>query len=147
MKSHRLIGRRAFVRIGIAAVASAALPLLGAAQAEARRHRIVRRHGAPPASSAPDKSPLSSPYTTACAMEASTGTVTFDHDMNRPWPTASLAKMMLMLIAAQTVPHSRLNLSDPLPTSRPPSALRPSDIVGARSPRPARFPAKLSRPV
>jgi serine-type D-Ala-D-Ala carboxypeptidase (penicillin-binding protein 5/6) len=128
MKSHRLIGRRAFMRIGIATVAGAALPLLGAAQAEARRHRVVRRHGPSPASPAHDKSPLSSPYTTACAMEASTGTVVFDHDMNQPWPTASLAKMMVMLIVAEKLADGSLKLTDKISASTAASRMGGSQV-------------------
>ncbi len=50
-------------------------------------------------------------------MESSTGTVIFDHDMNRPWPTASLAKMMVMLIVAKKVADGSLKLCDQVTTS------------------------------
>jgi D-alanyl-D-alanine carboxypeptidase (penicillin-binding protein 5/6) len=50
-------------------------------------------------------------------MEPTTGTVMFDHDMNRPWPTASLAKMMVMLIVAKKIGDGSLKLTDKVTTS------------------------------
>jgi D-alanyl-D-alanine carboxypeptidase (penicillin-binding protein 5/6) len=117
MKPHRVIGRRAFVRTGIVLAAGAAVPLMIATQVDARR-RPGAREATPPASQkAREASPLTDPYTTACAMESSTGTVIFDHDMNRPWPTASLAKMMVMLIVAKKIADGSLKLTDKVSTS------------------------------
>ncbi len=50
-------------------------------------------------------------------MEPTTGTVIFDHDMNRPWPTASLAKMMVMLIVAKKIADGSLKLTDKVTSS------------------------------
>lgn len=50
-------------------------------------------------------------------MEPTTGTVIFDHDMDRPWPTASLAKMMVMLIVAKKIADGSLKLTDKVTTS------------------------------
>jgi D-alanyl-D-alanine carboxypeptidase (penicillin-binding protein 5/6) len=116
MRLHRLSGRRAFLRAGIVFAAGAAMPLLIANQAEARR-RPARKTVAPSAHPDHETNPLTSPYTTACAMEASTGTVIFDHDMSRPWPTASLAKMMVMLIVVRKIAEGSLKLSDKVTTS------------------------------
>jgi serine-type D-Ala-D-Ala carboxypeptidase (penicillin-binding protein 5/6) len=60
---------------------------------------------------------LTDPYTTACVMEPTTRTVIFDKDMDRPWPTASLAKMMVMLIVAQKLADGSLKLDDKVTTS------------------------------
>ncbi len=117
MKSHRLISRRAFVRAGIAIAAGAAVPLLIAVQAEARRRSTARKIAPPASHQAHEANPLTAPYAAACAMEPSTGTVIFDHDMNRPWPTASLAKMMLMLIVAKKIADGSLKLTDKVTTS------------------------------
>ena len=50
-------------------------------------------------------------------MEPTTGTVIFDHDMDRPWPTASLAKMMVMLIVAKKIADGSLKLTDKVTSS------------------------------
>ena len=69
MKSHLLIGRRAFVRAGIAIAAGAAFPMLIAAQAEARR-RTTTHQAAPPASRQDHAAnPLTAPYAAACAID------------------------------------------------------------------------------
>src|ERR1700687_5253364 len=116
MKSHRLIGRRAFVRAGIAIAAGANLPMLLATQAEARRSPTAHQ-AAPSSDQTHAANPLTAPYAAACAIEPSTGTVIFDHDMNRPWPTASLTKMMLMLIVARKIADGSLELTDKVTTS------------------------------
>jgi serine-type D-Ala-D-Ala carboxypeptidase (penicillin-binding protein 5/6) len=117
MKSHRLISRRAFARAVIAMAAGAAVPLLIAAQAEARRRPTARKIVPSASHRAHEANPLTAPYAAACAMEPSTGTVIFDHDMNRPWPTASLTKMMLMLIVAKKIADGSLKLTDKVTTS------------------------------
>jgi len=117
MKSRPVISRRIFVRAGITLAAGAAIPLLIARSAEARR-RPTAHNPAPPDSQQPHEgNPLTAPYAAACAMEPTTGTVIFDHDMNRRWPTASLAKMMVMLIVAKKIADGSLKLSDKVTTS------------------------------
>jgi len=91
--------------------------MLIATQAVARKREAARKIAAPDSHHAHQTNPLTAPYTTACAMEASTGIVIFDHDMNRPWPTASLAKMMLMLIVARKIADGSLKLTDKVTTS------------------------------
>jgi serine-type D-Ala-D-Ala carboxypeptidase (penicillin-binding protein 5/6) len=88
------------------------------ARAEARRHTPVRKAVAPASNpTAHEPNPPAAPYAAACAMEPSTGTVIFEHDMNRPWPTASLAKMMVMLIVAKKITDGSLKLTDKVTTS------------------------------
>jgi serine-type D-Ala-D-Ala carboxypeptidase (penicillin-binding protein 5/6) len=117
MNPDRLISRRAMLRAGIVVAAGAVFSPIFAGEALARVHGAARKHAAtePHGDSSPN-SPTD-PYTTACAMESTTGSVTFDHDMNRPWPTASLAKMMVMLIVAKKVADGSLNLTDKVTTS------------------------------
>ena len=45
-------------------------------------------------------------------MEPVTGTVIFESNDHAPWPTASLAKMMLMLIVAEKIHDGSLKLTD-----------------------------------
>jgi len=61
---------------------------------------------------------LNAPYAEACVMEPTSGTVIFSKDMHKPWPTASLAKMMLMLIVAEKLHDGSLRLTDQITTSR-----------------------------
>src|SRR5262249_20658908 len=51
-------------------------------------------------------------------MEPVSGTVIFEADDHKPWPTASLAKMMLMYIVAQKLDDGSLKLTDQITTSR-----------------------------
>ena len=117
MNSHRVISRRAFVRAGIAVAAGAAFPLLLATQAEAHRRSAARKTGPSQSARTHEANPLTAPYATACAIEPTTGTVMFDHDMNRPWPTASLAKMMVMLLVGKKIADGSLKLTDKVTTS------------------------------
>ncbi len=56
-------------------------------------------------------------YVEACVLEPVTGTVIFEANDHQPWPTASLAKMMLMYIVAQKLDEGSLKLSDQITTS------------------------------
>jgi serine-type D-Ala-D-Ala carboxypeptidase (penicillin-binding protein 5/6) len=82
--------------------------LLAPANAIAAR----RRHSAPAAAATPE------PYAEACLMEPTTGAVIFEKNDHQPWPTASLAKMMLTLIVAEKLHDGSLKLSDRVTTSR-----------------------------
>ena len=117
MNPNRLISRRAILRAGIAIAAGAALSPIFAREAAARLHGATHKNAAAGSHGTGPANPLTDPYATACAMEATTGTVIFDHDMNRPWPTASLAKMMLMLIVAKKIADGSLNLTDKVTSS------------------------------
>jgi D-alanyl-D-alanine carboxypeptidase (penicillin-binding protein 5/6) len=105
------------LRTGIMFAAGAVLspPLLVAAATG--RHHGSRKSAPAATGNAHQANPLTGPYATACAMEPTTGTVIFDHDMNQPWPTASLAKMMLMLLVAKKIADGSLKLTDKVTTS------------------------------
>ena len=109
-KPDSTISRRRFVRVGGAFAASLCAPAVFAVAADAatRRHSGAAKSSA--SAAAANSAALNSPYATACVMEPVTGTIIFDHDMHRPWPTASLAKMMLMLIVAEKLHDGSLKL-------------------------------------
>ena len=88
--------------------------LLCAPAFPARRRRLRSA----PATDATHKDELSGPYQEACVIEPVTGTVIFAKNEHQPWPTASLAKMMLMDIIAQTLDDGSLKLTDRIPASR-----------------------------
>jgi D-alanyl-D-alanine carboxypeptidase (penicillin-binding protein 5/6) len=117
MNPVRILSRRAMLRTGIMFAAGAVLspPLLVAAATG--RHHGSRKSAPAATGNAHQANPLTGPYATACAMEPTTGTVIFDHDMNQPWPTASLAKMMLMLLVAKKIADGSLKLTDKVTTS------------------------------
>jgi len=83
-------------------------PALGLA---AHRHAPERgRHlKAPPA--------LPQPYVAACVMEPRSGQVIYDLNMHKPWPPASMTKMMLMLIVAEKLHDGSLKLDDQVTAS------------------------------
>ncbi|MGA7870238.1 MAG: D-alanyl-D-alanine carboxypeptidase family protein [Candidatus Binatus sp.] len=86
----------------------------------ARRHHATA-NAAPAAqeeSTASASSAALGPYTEACVLEPTTGTVIFEANDHTPWPTASLAKMMLMLIVAEKIHDRSLMLTDQITTSR-----------------------------
>ena len=56
-------------------------------------------------------------------LEPVTGTVIFEANDHTPWPTASLAKMMLMLIVADKLHDGSLKLTDNVTTSRKAAAM------------------------
>ena len=103
-----------------------ALTIALAATASARPALATRRHHAAPAaaSSSEEESAASASntalgaYAEACVLEPTTGTVIFEANDHTPWPTASLAKMMLMLIVAEKIHDGSLKLTDPITTSR-----------------------------
>ncbi len=95
----------------LCATLGAALLVPGGAIA-ARRHRSARSAEKPAAAATPE------PYAEACLMEPTTGTVVFEKNDHQPWPTASLAKMMLTLLVAEKLHDGSLKLSDRVTTSR-----------------------------
>jgi D-alanyl-D-alanine carboxypeptidase (penicillin-binding protein 5/6) len=117
MNPIRPISRRTLLRAGIGIVAGAVFPPLLAGKAAARLHAATRKSPQAVRHDAHQPNPLAGPYATACAIEATTGTVIFDHDINQPWPTASLAKMMIMLIVAKKVADGSLKLTDKITAS------------------------------
>jgi D-alanyl-D-alanine carboxypeptidase (penicillin-binding protein 5/6) len=106
----RLSRIRRTALIAICAMLGAALIAPTGAMAS-RRHRPD--HQAKPAAAATPE-----PYAEACVMEPTTGTVIFEKNDHQPWPTASLAKMMLTYIVAKKLGEGSLKLSDRVTTSR-----------------------------
>src|SRR3984957_14659387 len=89
----------------------------GAALA-ARRHR---GHAAPKSDESAAETAsgqLQGEYSEACVLEPATGTVIFEVNDHQPWPTASLAKMMLMLIVAEKIHDGSLKISYQVTSSR-----------------------------
>ena len=103
-----------------------ALTIALVATESSRPTLAARRHHAAPAaaSSSEEESAASASnnalgaYAEACVLEPTTGTVIFEANDHTPWPTASLAKMMLMLIVAEKIHDGSLKLTDPITTSR-----------------------------
>jgi serine-type D-Ala-D-Ala carboxypeptidase (penicillin-binding protein 5/6) len=98
-------------------VAAAMLTILAmtapaAALARQRRPRPATAAARP---AQPDK--LAEPYAAALLMEPASGTVIFENNPHRPWPTASLAKMMIAMIVAEKLADGSLKLSDQVAAS------------------------------
>lgn len=100
--------RRSLLVLTLAAVGCVALLMPGAALARhSHRHTEARPHNK-----------LADPYAAALLMEPVTDTVIFQKNAHEQWPTASLAKMMIMLIVAQKLHNGSLKLTDQITTSR-----------------------------
>jgi D-alanyl-D-alanine carboxypeptidase (penicillin-binding protein 5/6) len=85
----------------------------------AARHHATRAAAASEEESAASASNSAlGEYAEACVVEPTTGTVIFESNAHTPWPTASLAKMMLMLIVAEKIHDGSLKLTDQITTSR-----------------------------
>ena len=84
----------------------------------ARRHHAIAAPAEDESAASASKASLQGPYTEACVLEPVTGTVIFEANDHTPWPTASLAKMMLMLIVADKIHDGSLKLIDNVTTSR-----------------------------
>jgi len=109
-RAHRGAARALSMLLVIAALHLAAA---SSALAAHRNHRERPREAA-----RKSQSPAKPPYEAACVMEPTTGTVIFARNEHEPWPTASLAKMMVMLIVAEKLQNGSLKLTDPITTSR-----------------------------
>jgi len=84
------------------------LSMIAPGPALARQRRSNPAAAAKPAQ--PDKLPAA--YAAALLMEPETGTVMFESNEHKPWPTASLAKMMIAMIVAEKLADGSLKLSD-----------------------------------
>ena len=51
-------------------------------------------------------------YAAALLMESSTGRILFERESRKPWPPASLTKMMLMLVVMEKAKQKAISLSD-----------------------------------
>jgi len=95
------------------AIAFAASPALAA-----RHHRAkAKAEASEESAEAGSTATLKGPYQEACVIEPTSGTVLFAKNEHQPWPTASLAKMMLMEIVAEKLDDGSLKLTDQIPTS------------------------------
>ena len=115
-----LRGDRSF-RLGaswLILAALAAVLLLTPAIGLARHHKPAATPAEGEEAHAGIKSQLTDPYAEACVIEPASGTVIFSKEMHKPWATASLAKMMLMLIVAEKLHDGSLKLTDQITTSR-----------------------------
>jgi D-alanyl-D-alanine carboxypeptidase (penicillin-binding protein 5/6) len=56
-------------------------------------------------------------YRGALLEDADTGKVLFEDNADMPWPPASMAKMMLLLVASENVKSGRFSLNDPVRVS------------------------------
>jgi D-alanyl-D-alanine carboxypeptidase (penicillin-binding protein 5/6) len=68
------------------------------------------------------------PYVAAILMEPKTGQILFEQDSHKPWPPASLTKMMLMLLVMEKVKQGSLSLSDPIEVSARASKMGGSQV-------------------
>src|SRR5208282_5872203 len=96
----------------------------------ARRHHAAAASAASSEeeSAASSSSTALGAYAEACVLEPTTDTVIFEANDRAPWPTASLAKMMLMLIAAEKIHDGSLKLTDNVTTSRKAAAMGGSQV-------------------
>ncbi len=101
-----------------AAVALAAIMSSHTVLAARRHHAAAAESASEEESAASASSAGLGTYSEACVLEPTTGTVIFEANDHTPWPTASLAKMMLMLIAAEKIHDGSLKLTDNITTSR-----------------------------
>jgi len=99
-------------------VVLAALISSSAALAARRHHAAVKAEAADEEAAATTAGTSLGAYSEACVIEPTTGTVIFESNDHAPWPTASLAKMMLMLIVAEKIHDGSLKLTDNITTSR-----------------------------
>jgi serine-type D-Ala-D-Ala carboxypeptidase (penicillin-binding protein 5/6) len=109
--------RRKFGLIAVT-IAVAALMSVHSAFAARRHHAAVAASDASEESAASASNSALGAYSEACVLEPTTGTVIFESpNSHAPWPTASLAKMMLMLIVAEKIHDGSLKLTDNITTS------------------------------
>jgi D-alanyl-D-alanine carboxypeptidase (penicillin-binding protein 5/6) len=116
----KVFERRRFLRAALWLTASAATELIprpARAALRRRSHAKQASHDSEASAAAANSSGLTDPYTTACVMEPTTRTIIFNKDMDRPWPTASLAKMMVMLIVAEKLADGSLKLDNKVTAS------------------------------
>lgn len=74
------------------------------------------------------KGDIQPPYAAAVLMEPATGQVLFAQDSHKPWPPASLTKMMLMLIVMEKVKEGTISLSAPVEVSARASKMGGSQV-------------------
>jgi len=113
-----ILGGFALRNIG-ALVLVCAIALTASPALAARHHhaKAVAAEASEDSAEAGSADTLKGPYQEACVIEPTTGAVVFAKNEHQPWPTASLAKMMLMEIVAEKIDDGSLKLTDQIPTS------------------------------
>ena len=101
-----------FFPLALAAIVATVAGLAPEGLASRRHHAALSSAKAAPAQ------PSEGEYAEACLLEPTTGTYIFEKNDHQPWPTASLAKMMLMLIVAEKLHDGSLKLTDQITASR-----------------------------
>jgi D-alanyl-D-alanine carboxypeptidase (penicillin-binding protein 5/6) len=118
--SPRAANRRELASLTAALAVVTMLATMLAATMMAPSAALARQRRSHPAAAArpaqPDK--LSEPYAAALLMEPRSGTVMFENNEHKPWPTASLAKMMIAMIVAEKLADGSLKLGDRIAVSR-----------------------------
>jgi len=117
-----------FWTFGIIAVTVALAALTSPHTAFAARRHHASAAPAEDESTSASNTGLQGPYAEACVLEPVTGTVIFEANDRTPWPTASLAKMMLMLIVADKIHDGSVKLTDNVTTSRKAAAMGGSQV-------------------
>jgi serine-type D-Ala-D-Ala carboxypeptidase (penicillin-binding protein 5/6) len=79
---------------------------------------FARQRRPHPAAKPAQPDQLSEPYAAALLMEPETGTVMFENNAHKSWPTASLAKMMIAMIVAEKLADGSLKLNTMIASSR-----------------------------
>ncbi len=123
--------------VGLLAALAILLAMLVPSNAAASHHRHAKAAPAAKRAAATadeegatdtPKSGLTGNYAEAVVMEPVTGTVIFEANDHQPWPTASLAKMMLMLIVAEKLHDGSLKPTDQVTASRSASKMGGSQV-------------------
>ena len=104
---------RFVVALSLLLVAALSIAVALPPEALAARHHSKPAATRAAATQAPDEA-----YAEAAVMEPTTGTFIFEKNDHQPWPTASLAKMMVMLIVVEKLHDGSLKLTDQISTSR-----------------------------
>jgi len=119
ISASRNFGRKFSARFGLIAVTVALAALMCSRTAfAARRHHAIAAPAAEETATSASNTGLKGPYTEACVLEPVSDTVIFEANDHTPWPTASLAKMMVMLIVAEKIHDGSLKLTDQITSSR-----------------------------
>ncbi len=102
------------------------------------RHRQWNKRPVPHSESRPSnpESPPTGPYQSALLIDAKTGQVLFENNSAKPWPPASMVKMMVTLIALEAVHAGEMRLDQPVRASLLAArtggtrvALRPGEVL------------------
>ena len=108
---------RRFDLVSLVSAVVAAVILTASASVFARHRDRRRATAAENVAESGSSSNLTAPYVAACVMEPGSESVIFEKDMHKPWPPASMVKMMLMLIVAEKLHDGSLKLTDQITTS------------------------------